>query len=96
MADHSGPRASILSAATNCLWLLLLTHVTTKLNGGGVSATLTATLGSTTPRSNNTRALLYNTQRNIHANISELLDNLLRGYDNSVRPDFGGNVDEAP
>lgn len=40
---------------------------------------------------NNSRALLYNTQRNIHANISELLDNLLRGYDNSVRPDFGGN-----
>lgn len=30
------------------------------------------------------------TQRNNHANISELLDNLLRGYDNSVRPDFGG------
>lgn len=41
---------------------------------------------------NNTRALLYNAQRNIHANISELLDNLLRGYDNSVRPDFGGKV----
>lgn len=39
---------------------------------------------------NNSRALLYNKQRNIHANISELLDNLLRGYDNSVRPDFGG------
>lgn len=31
------------------------------------------------------------TQRNNHENISELLDNLLRGYDNSVRPDFGGN-----
>lgn len=30
------------------------------------------------------------TQRNNHANISELLDNLLRGYDNSIRPDFGG------
>ncbi|XP_055691528.1 gamma-aminobutyric acid receptor alpha-like [Lutzomyia longipalpis] len=30
------------------------------------------------------------TQRNNHANISDLLDNLLRGYDNSVRPDFGG------
>lgn len=30
------------------------------------------------------------TQRNNHENISELLDNLLRGYDNSVRPDFGG------
>uniref|UniRef100_A0A1B0C824 Putative secreted protein n=1 Tax=Lutzomyia longipalpis TaxID=7200 RepID=A0A1B0C824_LUTLO len=29
------------------------------------------------------------TQRNNHANISDLLDNLLRGYDNSVRPDFG-------
>lgn len=39
---------------------------------------------------NSSRALLYNTQRNIHANISRLLDNLLRGYDNSVRPDFGG------
>lgn len=44
---------------------------------------------------NNTRTLLYNTQRNIHANISELLDNLLRGYDNSVRPDFGGNASVA-
>lgn len=30
------------------------------------------------------------TQRNNHSNISELLDNLLRGYDNSIRPDFGG------
>ncbi|XP_043266670.1 gamma-aminobutyric acid receptor alpha-like isoform X2 [Venturia canescens] len=30
------------------------------------------------------------TQSNNHGNISELLDNLLRGYDNSVRPDFGG------
>lgn len=29
-------------------------------------------------------------QRNNHQNISNLLDNLLRGYDNSVRPDFGG------
>ncbi|XP_077296624.1 gamma-aminobutyric acid type A receptor subunit Grd [Arctopsyche grandis] len=30
------------------------------------------------------------TQMNDHKNISELLDGLLRGYDNSVRPDFGG------
>ncbi|XP_025992309.2 gamma-aminobutyric acid receptor alpha-like isoform X2 [Solenopsis invicta] len=30
------------------------------------------------------------TQSNNHSNISNLLDNLLRGYDNSVRPDFGG------
>lgn len=30
------------------------------------------------------------TQSNNHSNISELLDNLLRGYDNSVRPGFGG------
>lgn len=29
-------------------------------------------------------------QRNKHDNISLLLDNLMRGYDNSVRPDFGG------
>ncbi|XP_068907238.1 gamma-aminobutyric acid receptor alpha-like isoform X2 [Tenebrio molitor] len=29
-------------------------------------------------------------QMNNHQNISTLLDNLLRGYDNSVRPDFGG------
>ncbi|CAH1102402.1 unnamed protein product [Psylliodes chrysocephalus] len=29
-------------------------------------------------------------QKNDHQNISLLLDNLLRGYDNSVRPDFGG------
>lgn len=29
-------------------------------------------------------------QRNNHQNISILLDSLLKGYDNSVRPDFGG------
>lgn len=29
-------------------------------------------------------------QSNSHKNISDLLDNLLRGYDNSIRPDFGG------
>lgn len=29
-------------------------------------------------------------QRNNHQNISTLLDNLLSGYDNSIRPDFGG------
>nr|CAD7457157.1 unnamed protein product [Timema tahoe] len=29
-------------------------------------------------------------QMNNHRNISDLLDNLLRGYDNSVRPNFGG------
>uniref|UniRef100_A0A6P7FJ33 Gamma-aminobutyric acid receptor subunit alpha-5-like n=1 Tax=Diabrotica virgifera virgifera TaxID=50390 RepID=A0A6P7FJ33_DIAVI len=29
-------------------------------------------------------------QQNNHKNISLLLDNLLRGYDNSIRPDFGG------
>ncbi|KAL6256803.1 hypothetical protein P5V15_011742 [Pogonomyrmex californicus] len=29
-------------------------------------------------------------QSNNHSNISDLLDNLLRGYDNSIRPDFGG------
>lgn len=33
---------------------------------------------------------MHLTQRNNHANISELLDNLLRGYDNSIRPGFGG------
>lgn len=33
------------------------------------------------------------TQRNNHANISELLDNLLRGYDNSIRPGFGGEYE---
>lgn len=32
----------------------------------------------------------HRTQSNNHSNISELLDNLLHGYDNSVRPDFGG------
>lgn len=31
-------------------------------------------------------------QRNNHQNISTLLDNLLRGYDNSIRPDFGGKL----
>ncbi|XP_044748312.1 gamma-aminobutyric acid receptor alpha-like [Coccinella septempunctata] len=29
-------------------------------------------------------------QKNNHRNISIILDNLLRGYDNSIRPDFGG------
>ena len=40
------------------------------------------------PKGNKGRAKL--TQSNNHSNISELLDNLLRGYDNSVRPGFGG------
>lgn len=35
---------------------------------------------------------MHLTQRNNHANISELLDNLLRGYDNSIRPGFGGKL----
>ncbi|XP_045479603.1 gamma-aminobutyric acid receptor alpha-like isoform X2 [Harmonia axyridis] len=30
-------------------------------------------------------------QKNNHRNISIILDNLLRGYDNSIRPDFGGS-----
>lgn len=34
------------------------------------------------------------TQKNNHQNISTLLDNLLRGYDNSIRPDFGGKQQE--
>ena len=38
----------------------------------------------------NTAPHMRLTQRNNHANISELLDNLLRGYDNSIRPGFGG------
>jgi hypothetical protein len=29
-------------------------------------------------------------QFNNHQNISEILDNLMQDYDNSVRPDFGG------
>lgn len=35
-------------------------------------------------------------QKNDHQNISLLLDNLLRGYDNSVRPDFGGKNYKYP
>lgn len=35
------------------------------------------------------------TQSNNHANISELLDNLLRGYDNSIRPGFGGECQQV-
>jgi hypothetical protein len=31
-------------------------------------------------------------QFNNHRNISEILDGLLRGYDNNVRPDFGGKI----
>lgn len=38
-----------------------------------------------------TRCGNVKTQKNNHQNISLLLDNLLRGYDNSIRPDFGGN-----
>ncbi|XP_011867697.1 PREDICTED: gamma-aminobutyric acid receptor alpha-like isoform X2 [Vollenhovia emeryi] len=34
--------------------------------------------------------LRQRTQSNNHSNISNLLDNLLRGYDNSIRPNFGG------
>ncbi|XP_039428719.1 gamma-aminobutyric acid receptor alpha-like [Culex pipiens pallens] len=40
--------------------------------------------------SSGVEAVIRLTQRNNHGNISELLDNLLRGYDNSIRPDFGG------
>lgn len=29
-------------------------------------------------------------QSNSHRDVSDLLDNLLKGYDNSIRPDFGG------
>ncbi|KAL7293830.1 hypothetical protein TKK_0012888 [Trichogramma kaykai] len=42
------------------------------------------------PKGGSNRNRLKLRQSNNHANISELLDNLLRGYDNSVRPDFGG------
>lgn len=35
-------------------------------------------------------------QQNNHRNISILLDNLLRGYDNSIRPDFGGSFMHLP
>lgn len=35
---------------------------------------------------------MYLRQNNNHQNISTLLDNLLRGYDNSVRPGFGGTL----
>lgn len=31
-------------------------------------------------------------QTNNHKNISSLLNNLLQGYDNSIRPDFGGKI----
>lgn len=43
-----------------------------------------------TANSNSSTTVMHLTQRNNHANISELLDNLLRGYDNSIRPGFGG------
>ncbi|XP_075213762.1 gamma-aminobutyric acid receptor alpha-like [Lycorma delicatula] len=33
---------------------------------------------------------ILGSDRNHHKNVSELLDNLLRGYDNSIRPGFGG------
>lgn len=79
----AGSRCPEVTTTFNLLWfllhLILAQHV----------ATVHAVYGSVSVQ-NNSRALLYNKQRNIHANISELLDNLLRGYDNSVRPDFGG------
>lgn len=54
---------------------------------------LIATIGSANTKS--TTNVMHLTQRNNHANISELLDNLLRGYDNSIRPGFGGKRNDT-
>ncbi|XP_068084324.1 gamma-aminobutyric acid receptor alpha-like isoform X2 [Anabrus simplex] len=51
---------------------------------------MTVTVRSLTAAPADTRRVPVYSQHNNHRNISELLDNLLRGYDNSVRPDFGG------
>ncbi|SPP76489.1 gamma-aminobutyric acid receptor alpha-like [Drosophila guanche] len=51
---------------------------------------LAHTASSSSSSSSSSLRTAWLTQSNNHANISELLDNLLRGYDNSIRPDFGG------
>ncbi|XP_046394287.1 gamma-aminobutyric acid receptor alpha-like [Ischnura elegans] len=47
--------------------------------------------GAKQSKAHTIRQLQQQQQRNNHRNISDLLDNLLRGYDNSVRPNFGGS-----
>ncbi|XP_071439192.1 gamma-aminobutyric acid receptor alpha-like [Hetaerina americana] len=47
--------------------------------------------GAKQSKAHTIKQLQQQQQRNNHRNISDLLDNLLRGYDNSVRPNFGGS-----
>lgn len=77
-------------------WIILFIAIIDLTNSNYSSNTTITTVGSareTKIRSATSAAMVMRfTQRNNHANISELLDNLLRGYDNSIRPGFGGKL----
>lgn len=62
--------------------------------GNARDAEATKITSTITTTANTAAMVMRLTQRNNHANISELLDNLLRGYDNSIRPGFGGKLNK--
>ncbi|XP_029405192.2 gamma-aminobutyric acid receptor alpha-like [Bactrocera dorsalis] len=93
LAHASTISLSLSLSATNSTNVAGVTTPTAKLDVGmaAVAAAALSGLGARAPASWSVAAShMRLTQRNNHANISELLDNLLRGYDNSIRPGFGG------
>ncbi|XP_039964652.1 gamma-aminobutyric acid receptor alpha-like isoform X2 [Bactrocera neohumeralis] len=93
LAHASTISLSLSLSATNSTSVSSVTAPTAKLDVGmaAVAAAALSGLGARAPASWSVAAShMRLTQRNNHANISELLDNLLRGYDNSIRPGFGG------
>nr|XP_014088506.1 gamma-aminobutyric acid receptor alpha-like isoform X2 [Bactrocera oleae] len=93
LAHASTISLSVSLSATNSTTVAGVTMPTAKLDVGmaAVAAAALSGLGARAPASWSVAAShMRLTQRNNHANISELLDNLLRGYDNSIRPGFGG------
>ncbi|XP_018803148.1 PREDICTED: gamma-aminobutyric acid receptor alpha-like [Bactrocera latifrons] len=93
LAHASTISLSLSLSAANSTNVAGVTAPTAKLDVGmtAVAAAALSGLGARAPASWSVAAShMRLTQRNNHANISELLDNLLRGYDNSIRPGFGG------
>lgn len=93
LAHASTISLSLSVSATNSTTPGGVSAPTAELDVGGaaVAAAALSSLGARAPASWSVAAShMRLTQRNNHANISELLDNLLRGYDNSIRPGFGG------
>ncbi|XP_011180329.1 gamma-aminobutyric acid receptor alpha-like [Zeugodacus cucurbitae] len=93
LAHASTISLSLSLSATNSTTAAGVSAPTAELDVGmaAVAAAALSGLGARAPASWSVAAShMRLTQRNNHANISELLDNLLRGYDNSIRPGFGG------